>query len=463
MINYQEEIHELEKKIDATKSRLPELDSEIFQASQEVTRLTPKGPSYMIPFAPIFLAVFILPGLSSGLYFIFLFALCCVVLPVLIFNALYRDANAAIKRRESLKKDRSSKESMLHEFESQKKRLEGQIKKLQEKDRQAKVILSRAEKAGITNADTPENRAAIFQIAKALCDVHSEAEAVRLFNDAERIQSELKEQEKEKAYYTKLTNARRTENNALSKDAEIAQLCQIHKYAFKLEKDLDRYQGLDSLTQRLIEQSLDEMNYRPVNGSWAVAGGFAQALAGPAAGLAAAANMQAENEKSQIRAAEIRETAKSNYSQFKSNNEQYKCEIQTILNKIAVLKKKVILEDEHFCLDSLSVEVSDYTITAAGNAKVKINVAPKEAVSVLGNPGVIDGSFKVTVTNQDGKSAVGYLNAPGYCETDLKKVGFSQPGISETVYCGEKDGGVFAKGDKLTVQVEPYHLWAIEY
>lgn len=133
-----------------------------------------------------------------------------------------------------------------------------------------------------------------------------------------------------------------------------------------------------------------------------------------------------------------------------------------------VTKRYADFSDVNGKFEMLNINNVLYDITKAENFKVTADISvDKMILSGNGNT-VLDGSLCVKVTDSNGnETAVGYMCADGFNETDLEKVGFvgktdNNRSRKLTALCITNNDIRPGKDEKYSVTITPYRLWTVE-
>lgn len=189
--------------------------------------------------------------------------------------------------------------------------------------------------------------------------------------------------------------------------------------------------------------------------SWAIHGGIANGIAGPAAGISVAADIERKNQ-------EIRE-----YNHQLKNNivgmqnivlteigkmRSYAQEsLEFWENKLSQVKVKLIEKlDENELLNTLSPEIVKVEQSITGSVLVHIKLFADKNLTIYDDvPAVVDGSIRVTIF------------------ADGEKVGSTLCGLPFEGVTYEEDLHIVCKklskrNKSYTAQISPHHLWAVE-
>ncbi len=199
---------------------------------------------------------------------------------------------------------------------------------------------------------------------------------------------------------------------------------------------------------------------KPVD--WAIVGGLAQGIAGPAAGIMAAADTQRRN----AQAAATSQKAYTDGIKLAAYSEAFakkaEGELRSILNEVEKLTKRIYDTDHpQLFFDYLSCEVCRHTIVMKNVMRITVEVACKKESEFNGVPIAIDGSIRVDILEGDQVIANAFICADGFGVTDFNKVGFRGK-KKYTVIAMTTGKSNFNKDIKYTFRFSPEHIWIVE-
>ena len=188
--------------------------------------------------------------------------------------------------------------------------------------------------------------------------------------------------------------------------------------------------------------------------SWATLGGIAAGIAGPAAGLAVAMDVQARNaEKRAHNEAALSSTKDMLVSMHLQNFRE-----QTDVEKRIELWKSIAEEAKNKLVEEVSGEklikdlnpkVNSIEILSTGNVELLVDVKKKTIKIFDSVTAVIDGSFKANLLVNGEVVGTAFLTLP-YC------------GSENTVTLKTIFVDITKKASKYDVEFEPYNLFGIE-
>lgn len=256
--------------------------------------------------------------------------------------------------------------------------------------------------------------------------------------------------------------AAQKERDEAAEQKHLADLVGKDKYLDTVEQQLKEYNAAAKTGDFLLQAASADLMARPRKEDWAVAGGFADAIAGPGAALATVSEIQARNARAEQEAAERRQRAHENMKTAVS----VKCEAEARYKKLktqrdAVAKKMVddTNPEEKFLM--LVPQIQDKSVTASGNIKVKLTVKLEGTPTLFNKPAVLDGSLKISALQDGREIGAGYYSPTGFGKTDLSRVGFGKsPAKNVLVLINPQTP--LDKSLPYDLHIEPYHLWVIE-
>lgn len=303
-------------------------------------------------------------------------------------------------------------------------------------DEQAQSFAKTCIERGITDLNTTALREKAKLIAKQKqLDCYEDTEALQqIINDYIEAENARKDAE---------DRERRREICKTKKEKEQSEKKSLEKYADDVGRDkpVHYYNDRIAETQTIIDTRESAMHsgddirkvYRALSSSvepvksppkqdWAIAGGIASALAGPAAGLAVAADIQRKNAESRVdpvealeNAAKAREVyntagnrlAKKILDDCGVSAEEYRAAIKKKADLIQTKEKCEVLLvddtiDQYQLLGLLNPSVKSTQISESGSVHVSVRIKGKHYRIFEDVPAVIDGSFRALLWNKKG-------------------------------------------------------------
>lgn len=261
----------------------------------------------------------------------------------------------------------------------------------------------------------------------------------------------------------------------LEEEKAKAQLCGHDKYLGKVRDLIQSHKSSRALQnyasmQRRMDLSATANTHDPY-----LHGGIAEGIAGPAAGLAIASQINRENSKAEAEAAARRAGAEKRYEEFTGLIDLAYKDLPSE-GRLKWIEESVIdrlIDSDHpeKYLSAINVTEKGRTITESGSLEVVLGFEAKEDVLLLGNPVVIDGSIEVSAIVDGKVFANGYVIAPGKDVTDFygsEDVGFAGCGEeSRQIECKAllvpmKCRDSFEADTDYTLEFTPFHIWAVQ-
>lgn len=186
---------------------------------------------------------------------------------------------------------------------------------------------------------------------------------------------------------------------------------------------------------------------------WAIHGGIASGIAGPAAGLAAATDIQAKN-------AQIRSQNEANLKYFSSSmtstalaSADQRLLADKLKAEIEEAKTKLVSEDSaETCLSKLSFSNTNISVSDTGTITVTTCAQLNSELKIFGDVcAVIDGTIIAKIYDADT-----YI---GYASMVLPKYGIEKKASLSgmCLFCGKKENV-----DSYSITFSAYNLWAME-
>lgn len=200
-------------------------------------------------------------------------------------------------------------------------------------------------------------------------------------------------------------------------------------------------------------------NERPRD--WASAGGLASAIAGPAAGVAVAADIQAKNAHDDATRADRIKQSMENQSFARSAATTYKQDVEKHKELIESIESAIVDNNDKY-FEMLNFTVLNPTVDDTGNIKfnIRAQITDENQLQVLNKPALIDGSVYVYVCDNGRRIGQTVVCAPDFSSVLSKDMGFSN--LKEVVYCKPDSGKKFSGDKTYTFEYEPCHVWAVQ-
>ena len=189
---------------------------------------------------------------------------------------------------------------------------------------------------------------------------------------------------------------------------------------------------------------------------WATPGGIASGLAGPAAGLAVAMDVQAKNAEIRAQNAAMRNALAPALAKAMSNDAEERMRVERLQKqideKIQAAQTKLVADDSaESCFDRLSFKNTAVDVSKTGTCFVKTEAVLKNSFCIFDDVNsVVDGTVIARIL--DGQQEIGraelVLPTPGISTYTSKLQGCC-------LFCGKP-------GAQYTVSFEAGNLWAME-
>ena len=184
---------------------------------------------------------------------------------------------------------------------------------------------------------------------------------------------------------------------------------------------------------------------------WALHGGIASGIAGPAAGLAVAADIQAENERIRAENAINAELLAPIIQNSKDAIKQYRKYVKALEKEIEEAKIKLVsTDDAETCLSKISFSNTEVEVSETGTCTVTTSAKLASPMFIYDNvEATIDGTIIANIYDEKTLIGSALLVLPKFGveqETELRGM---------CLYCG-------TEGKTYTVEFTATNLWAIE-
>lgn len=398
--------------------------------------------------------------------------------------------------------------------EQEERRIQEEEKRRQEERNKPIRFYNDCEKRNIYSSTTEDEKQGIMLIARKH-GINDFEEALAVFQQGkdmvmkeEADRQKAAEEAKRKGKIEKLNAERAEEAKTIEKQKQTAMIYGSEKYSCAIKQEMKPWkEKYDTAKQKADEMdrsaesltvlsSLATSVYsyeKPVQEeNWAIHGGIANAIAGPAAGLATAMDVQRRNAEAKAEAAldrqrrakelaslqsDISSLRSSVYegsgSVYKDMREAQKC-IDNLENQLVELNDKLIDDsDTEKKFELLNFSNFKGSVRETGNIDVTGESTLTQDIFVATVKGWLDGSVKLTVLDKSNTPvAIGYFNveySPNVLDRNFKFNENSDTfGMTKntqrtiSALCAPIDGKSVSNTDGLTVMVEPVYMWIIE-
>lgn len=193
---------------------------------------------------------------------------------------------------------------------------------------------------------------------------------------------------------------------------------------------------------------------------WAILGGMANGIAGPAAGLATAYDIQKKNEEAKRNAEEIRSQAFDNQVFLREQKFNYEHKVYVLKNYIEEVNNRLYDEsDPKEKMGLIHAMVQNYKILDTKNMRICLKFDCEKEIHILNSEALIDGSIQINILKNREIVGTTYYCAPGFDKDVVARTvtGFGAVAESETIALGS-----FEEGIGYEFEIKPYKLWCIE-
>lgn len=306
-----------------------------------------------------------------------------------------------------------------------------------------------------------EDKQLIALVAKSTNVSQSPEKALEIFRhgcyltEVERRQNLVREVEAERS----------AEKSLIEKQKELSGLVGKEKYLHGLKAELAKAKANKESWERVNKQLLRSATAPANTTDWASAGGFASAIAGPAAGLAVASDIQNRNAQAEA----DKDWERANYVSASAFPMMMTQKADAFIEQ----GEKVIREIGQLVLDDsdqegkmhlLETEVLSQGATKFGNLNVRMTAHWKQQPHLFGQPAALDGSLLIEASRDGSVIGRGYYNARGFDEFVMDNVGFRPENSDghEIILLAPLSDARFESEKAYKITISPVHLWIIE-
>lgn len=344
----------------------------------------------------------------------------------------------------------------------QEKRREKERKVQQETEahnQQLRNFYQMCQKAGISAIRTNKDLQKAQQIANTMHLNHIDVkafylEAVNLL-EQEQQEKDTQARRKVEAELEKIRNAEREKCEKLEQYADYSgQEKRLAMLRSQYQTASERASTMRNASKVLCQPLVSA----PKEADWAIHGGIASGIAGPAAGLATALDIQQQNAANRaqadaINSAYVSSLVRSGVLEKAAQSEkQYKSEAEKLHAQIQEAETALVADDSpQKCFERLCFDETTITVSETGTCSVMTYVYLKKNFTIFNNvDACVDGTILAEIC--DGSSVIGCakLVLPVY---GANKVADELEGMA--LFCGHPGG-------KYTVRFKAGNLWAME-
>ena len=301
--------------------------------------------------------------------------------------------------------------------------------------------------------------------------------------------------------FMEISENRKLQRQAHDAQKQLASLSCIDKYSEACNRVIAHAATLVEDSETLARANRNQLFTQADTTDWAIAGGIAEGIAGPAAGIAVALDTQRQNEEAELRAAQARQDAWDNRSLFSSLTSRSKTYLQNLTN----LKGEIITwinghisesNESNRLFEALTIKTDDPRIDDSGILHVNVYAYFSPLQEGVNNKTkneslVLDGSLRITVKRNgkivgDGFYSTStatfeeaFRNTQNHPMFDVGRVqkdlfplanigdwfnGFSDnpEGACSDVILVPLKADKFSRKEEYTIEIEPYKLWVIK-
>ena len=319
-------------------------------------------------------------------------------------------------------------------------------------DNESKIwIYNACLKSGITALDNEKNiqKFRLFANSKGIGQGYKTSDLIALFNecktlaDSKEKQEQLNKTEQLKRDEEKECKLLEKYSNYIGRDKRIAILTDKKNEAMA---QADNKRDAASAVMDVAKMSYIKEQ------DWALRGGLASGIAGPAAGLATALDSQSKN--SQIRAhnESVAKNAVDMQMKVLKEASKYKIQADRYDKMIEESKLKLVSNDSaQVCFSKLVFEEPTVNVSETGTCRVGVSIRAKENLLIFDDvDAVIDGTIIASIYDGQRKIGTAKLVLPTF---GIDSTGYYVEGMS--LFSG-------TKGASYMVRFDAEKLWAME-
>lgn len=346
--------------------------------------------------------------------------------------------------------------------------------KLREKaaaDAQKKTVLEKIYSNGIDALDTSTQKENALFIAKNLGMTGSDDEILRELSSyfaEDKRQKAQERQKKEQAEYQKLLET-------YNREKKLAYIAGKDKYLLLLADKAEHWKAqIHEIrnVRSLVQQNANAASTPVKKVDPYIAGGIAQGLAGTAAGLFTAANVEQQNQQRQQEAAQRDADFRALLSQASSIIDKLLTKTIDYAERLENATKPVreALLDEREpekYFDQIIFDEVKIENVSANVMKLRISTSVPNPQKIVNTPAQIDGSVHVVIVENGEDIGDAYYSAYGAGDNNLCNVGFAS-NVNQQRYTPDSitvlpfAGRSFAVDRQYALRIEPVHIWKIE-
>ena len=379
----------------------------------------------------------------KGVFIIILYILFLILIPILVFIAIWK--NNIINKKNAINEN-------IDAF--YKKCISLKIHSVDTEEQKEKLLLV-AKNFGYT---TIEEAIKNYEMGAKRKKEHIEAKKQLKIEEQRKQDLQLKQE---------IEKLRSEERQQYLREKELTKITGKNKYISIINNNISTSQAEYKEIEK-IDAFTPFMKHKKDNWGWI--GGIADGIAGPGAGVMAAAeaherNVNYNNAVDQYNTSLIQ----NGYDPTKVEEAKRK-KLKSIKNRIEKLKKyiieidKVIIKDDSIKSDfeKLKFTINGKVIENTLNISLEVAVEVMEPITLLEQDAIIDGSILIEVLDEKNqKIGDAYYNAGDTKTYNLQKAGFNNSKKRKVVGipCNDK---CFDPNEKYHYKITPITIWTIE-
>lgn len=281
-------------------------------------------------------------------------------------------------------------------------------------------------------------------------------EIVKVYNTGKKYAEELNY----KKYVDRITAEKQKEKEEYDAIYQNTKIVGKDKYLKRKYKELEDNIKMVNTCDSGINRCGQLTQTKAKTSDWAILGGMANGIAGPAAGLATAYDIQKKNEEAKRSAEEIRSQAFDNQVFLREQKFNYEHKVYVLKNYIEEVNNRLYDEsDPKEKIGLIHAMVQNYKILDTKNMRICLKFDCEKEIHILNSEALIDGSIQINILKNREIVGTTYYCAPGFDKDAVARTvtGFGAVLESETIALGS-----FEEGIDYEFEIKPYKLWCIE-
>lgn len=281
-------------------------------------------------------------------------------------------------------------------------------------------------------------------------------EIIKVFNKGKKYAEELNY----KKNVDRITSEKQKEKEEYDAIYENTKVVGKDKYLAKKYKELEQNLKMADVCGQGKDRCVQLSQTRAKTSDWAILGGMANGIAGPAAGLATAYNVQQKNAEAEREAEAIRNQAFDNIGYLWQQQSQFEYSAHRLQEYIEEVNNRLYDEsDPEEKMKLIHAMVQNYKILDTKNMRICLKFDCEKEIHILNSEALIDGSIQINILKNREIVGTTYYCAPGFDKNAVARTvtGFGAVSESETIALGS-----FEEGIDYEFEIKPYKLWCIE-